>query len=298
MRIWLKRLGMGLGLLLILAVVLALFARALGERKRQRVVDVEVAGVPWANDAPALEHGRYLFRSRGCADCHGVDGGGREFINDGKGMRLHGPNITAGGAVGHYTAQDWERVVRHGVKSDGRPAFIMPSEDYNRLTDTDLAALVGYVRSLPARPGGEAVVELPLPVQALYGLGAIQDAYEKIDHHLPPAQPVTVAVNAEHGAYVAQMCKGCHGPGLSGGAIPGGPPDWPPAANLTPGNNSALARYPDVTSFVAMLRSGKRPDGTSIKVMPFESLRELNDTDAQAIYAFLKTVAPKPAGQR
>ena len=298
MRIWLKRLGMGLGLLLILAVVLALFARALGERKRQRVVDVEVAGVPWANDAPALEHGRYLFRSRGCADCHGVDGGGREFINDGKGMRLHGPNITAGGAVGHYTAQDWERVVRHGVKSDGRPAFIMPSEDYNRLTDTDLAALVGYVRSLPARPGGEAVVELPLPVQALYGLGAIQDAYEKIDHHLPPAQPVTVAVNAEHGAYVAQMCKGCHGPGLSGGAIPGGPPDWPPAANLTPGNNSALARYPDVTSFVAMLRSGKRPDGTSIKAMPFESLRELNDTDAQAIYAFLKTVAPKPAGQR
>ena len=298
MRIWLKRLGMGLGLLLILAVVLALFARALGERKRQRVVDVEVAGVPWANDAPALEHGRYLFRSRGCADCHGVDGGGREFINDGKGMRLHGPNITAGGAVGHYTAQDWERVVRHGVKSDGRPAFIMPSEDYNRLTNTDLAALVGYVRSLPARPGGEAVVELPLPVQALYGLGAIQDAYEKIDHHLPPAQPVTVAVNAEHGAYVAQMCKGCHGPGLSGGAIPGGPPDWPPAANLTPGNNSALARYPDVTSFVAMLRSGKRPDGTSIKVMPFESLRELNDTDAQAIYAFLKTVAPKPAGQR
>ena len=47
-----------------------------------------------------------------------------------------------------------------------------------------------------------------------------------------------------------------------------------------------------------MLRSGKRPDDSAIKVMPFESLRELNDTDAQAIYAFLKTLAPKPAGQR
>ena len=298
MRIWLKRLGMGLGFLLILAVVLALFASTLGERKRQRVVDVKVTGVAWASDAPALEHGRYLFRSRGCAGGHGVDGGGREFINDGKGMRLRGPNITPGGTAGHYTAQDWERVVRHGVKSDGRPAFIMPSEDYNRLTNTDLAALVGYVRSLPARAGGETVVELPLPVQALYGLGAIQDAFEKIDHHLPAAQPVAAAINAEHGAYVAQMCKGCHGPGLSGGAIPGGSPDWPPAANLTPGAGSVLARYPDAASFVTMLRSGKRPDDSAIKVMPFESLRELNDTDAQAIYAFLKTLAPKPAGQR
>ena len=99
-------------------------------------------------------------------------------------------------------------------------------------------------------------------------------------------RPVAAAVNAQHGAYVANMCIGCHGPGLSGGTIPGGPPDWPAAANLTPGAGSA------------MLRSGKRPDGSGIKVMPFQSLRELNDTDAHALYTFLKTVPPRNAGQR
>jgi cytochrome c553 len=132
----------------------------------------------------------------------------------------------------------------------------------------------------------------------LYGFGAIQDAAAKIDHSLPPAQPVPAAVNAQHGAYVANICIGCHGEHLSGGKIPGGPPDWPPAANITPGANSAMARYPDPAAFVAMLRSGKRPDGTPVRVMPFGSLSKLNDVDAQALYAYLKTVPPRAAGQR
>jgi cytochrome c553 len=94
------------------------------------------------------------------------------------------------------------------------------------------------------------------------------------------------------------MCLGCHGPGLSGGKIPGGPPQWPAAANLTPGEGSVMGRYPDAASFLAMLRSGKRPDGSAIQVMPFESLAKMSDVDAQALYAYLKTVPARAAGQR
>jgi hypothetical protein len=103
-------------------------------------------------------------------------------------------------------------------------------------------------------------------------------------------------VTVEHGAYVANMCLGCHGDKLSGGKIPGGPPDWPAAANITPGEGSVMPRYPDVAAFQAMLRSGKRPDGTPIQVMPFGSLSKLSDVDAQALYAFLKTVPAQKAG--
>lgn len=298
MKLWVKRVGLGFAVLLVLGVAALSLGSMLGEQKRQRKVDVAVQPVAAATDPEGIARGRYLFRSRGCADCHGSAGEGREFVNDGKGMRLAGPNITPGGPVGHYTAQDWVRVIRHGVKADGRAAFIMPSEDYNRFTDADVAAIVGYARTLASRTGGAAIIELPLPVRVLYGLGAIRDASEKIDHQLPPGQPVAAAVNAQHGAYVANMCIGCHGPGLSGGSIPGGPPDWPDAANLTPGPGSAMARYPEVQTFVTMLRAGKRPDGSAIKVMPFDSLRELNDTDALALYAFLKTIPARPAGQR
>lgn len=298
MQRWLKRGGIGVAVLLALGAAAVALAVWQGDRKRERQVTVAVHGITPATDAKGVARGHYLYRSRGCVDCHGVDGAGREFINDGNGMRIRGPNITPGSPTAKYSELQWVRIVRHGVKADGRAAFIMPSEDYNRLTDQDLAALVGYVRTLAPRSGGATVVELPLHIRALYGAGMIRDAAEKIDHSLAPALPITAAVNAEHGAYVANMCIGCHGPGLSGGTIPGGPPDWPPAANLTPGKGGSMTRYTDSNAFVSMLRSGKRPDGSNIKVMPFESLRELDDTDAHALYAYLKTVPARPEGQR
>lgn len=302
---WTKWLLGVLGLLVVLAAAAAVVGTQLAERKSQRHVTVKLQPVSWATtvaapDAPTLARGKYLFNSRGCAECHGVNGAGREFINDGKGLRLKSPNISPGqgSVVARYTPEDWERTVRHGVKPDGRPVFIMPSEDYNQFTQDDLGALVAYVRSLPPASGSAAEVELSLPVRLMYGYGAIEDAAQKIDHSLPPSKPIAEGVTVEHGAYVANMCIGCHGPGLSGGKIPGTPPDWAPAANLTPGEGSALARYKDAEQFVAMLRSGKRPDGTAVTVMPFESLRELSDVDAKAVYAYLKTVPARPSGHR
>ena len=273
----------------------------LGERKSQRRVDVAVAAVPLAADAAGLERGRYLFMSRGCTECHGVDGAGKDVVNDGKGMLIHAPNITpvAGGVVAGYGPADWVRTIRHGVKPDGRPLMVMPSEDYNRLTDADLGALVAFVKQLPAATGGGATVHFPLLVKALYGFGAMRDAAEKIDHALPPSQPIAEAPTAEHGAYVANACIGCHGATLAGGKIPGAPPDWPAAANLTGTPDSALARYPDAAAFAKMLRTGKRPDGSAVSpVMPFGALKELNDTDVQAIYLHLKRLKPVPTGQR
>lgn len=305
MKRWIKWTVGVVGALVVVVAAAAVVGVQLAERKSQRHIQVRLQPVTWAAtlaapDAPTLARGQYLFNSRGCAECHGRNGAGREFINDGHGLRLAGPNISPGqgSVVARYTPEDWERTVRHGVKPDGRPVFLMPSEDYNRFTAQDLAALVSYVRSLPPASGRAAVVELSLPVKLMYGYGAMQDAAQKIDHSLPPSQPIAEGVTAEHGAYVANMCIGCHGPGLSGGKIPGTPPNWAPAANLTPGEGSALARYRDADQFVAMLRSGQRPDGTAITVMPFESLRQLSDVDAQAVYAYLKTVPARPFGQR
>ena len=140
------------------------------------------------------------------------------------------------------------------------------------------------------------MVDLPVPVRALYGFGAIKDAAAKIDHSLPPQQPVAEGVSLAHGAYVANMCIGCHGAKLAGGKIPGGPPDWPAAANLTPGAGSVMPLYPDADSMIRMFRSGKRPDGTAIKVMPFGSLREMNETDLRALHLYLKGLPPQAKG--
>jgi mono/diheme cytochrome c family protein len=298
MKPWLKW-TFGIIAALVVVVLAAGFAGwQMAASKMARRVEVPARPVAYVNDAPSLERGKYLFESRGCVDCHGIHGGGRMFVDNGEGFRIAGPNITAGGVTARYQPEDWERAIRHGVNPQGRPLMIMPSEDYSRFTDADLAAIVAHIRALPTRSGGAAIVEFPPPVRILYGFGAIHDAAAKIDHTLPPAQPVPVGVNAQHGAYVANMCIGCHGDGLSGGKIPGGPPDWPPAANITPGADSAMTRYPNAAAFTTMLRSGKRPDGTAIQVMPFDSLSKLNDVDAQALFVYLKTVPARAAGSR
>ena len=54
-------------------------------------------------------------------------------------MVVVAPNITAGpnGTTTRYRIVDWVRTVRHGVKPNGNPVLIMPSEDYSRLSDED-----------------------------------------------------------------------------------------------------------------------------------------------------------------
>ncbi|HEX4781245.1 MAG TPA: c-type cytochrome [Usitatibacter sp.] len=286
-----------LALVVALAVAIAAW---MGSRKLQRDVEIRVVPVAYAREPQALKLGKYLFETRGCAECHGSDGRGIVFVDTRDGFHVHSPNLTTGpgGVVSDYDEGDWVRAIRHGVNPKGHALFLMPSVDYNRMSDPDLAALVAYVRSLPPVAGESATIRLPLFVRALYGAGIIPDAAERIDHRKLPAPAVAPSASAEYGAYIANMCVGCHGASLSGGKIPGAPPDWPPASNLTPGEGSVLPRYDTPAKFVAMMRTGKRPDASAVSpAMPFASLRNLNDTDLQAIYRYLGTLPARRPGE-
>jgi len=295
MKPWLKKTLIGVVALVVVVAVAVPLLAVMGERKMARQVEVAVAAVPYATDAAAVERGAYLFRSRGCGDCHGSEGTGAAVIENGS-MLIKAPNLTGGanGVTQGYQPADWVRIIRHGVKRNGTPAMVMPSEEYARFTDADLAAVVAYVRQLPPKSGERAVIQLPLPVKVLYAAGLVKDASQKIDHALPPAPPVPEAVSAAHGAYVANGCTGCHRADLSGGKIAGGPPSWPAAARLAPGEGSVMPRYRDAAAFAAMLKTGKRPDGSAVSpVMPFKALSEMSEVDVKALYLHLTTM-PAP----
>jgi len=300
MNTWLKRTGVALAVLVAAGVAALLLGKHLGERKMARTITLAVAPVELSGDSVHIEQGRYLFRTRGCADCHGANGAGMEVIKEGA-MLVVSPNITPGAnsAVSAYNTLDWVRTLRHGVKPNGKPVLIMPSEEYNRLSDADLGALISYVQQLPPLAGTQTAIRLPLDMKVRYAFGQIQDAAEKIDHSLAPSEPLRPAVTAAYGAYIANSCVACHGEHLSGGRIPDLPSGWPAAANLTPGKGSAMVRYPTVQAFMAMLRSGQRPDGSAISpLMPFASLREMTDTDMGALHAYLTTLPAREAGRR
>lgn len=188
MRKALKYLGAGLAASIGVAAGGFTLAVWLGELRAQRFVEVRVVPVPYASDAAAVRAGKALYDSR-CAQCHGADGRGRVMIDEPGGHYVRAPNITPHptSAVAGYAEADWVRAIRHGVDRAGRALLEMPSEAYNRMYDTDFAAMVAYTRSLPAAEGETAVVRLPLVKKALYGIGAIGDSAGAIDHRLPPA---------------------------------------------------------------------------------------------------------------
>jgi mono/diheme cytochrome c family protein len=295
---WLRRAGIALLVLVLLAAAAVWLGLELAQRKMQRRINVTVQPVALRDDPAAIERGRYLYASRGCVDCHGADGKGRVFLDDPNGLKVVGPHIGpgAGSVTAAYRPEDWVRSIRHGVHPTGRPLLVMPSEDYNRFTNDDLAALVAWLRHMPASDQGTAaLVQFPVPVRALYGFGLIQDAAAKIDHTLPPQAPLAEGDTLAHGQYVANMCLGCHGPQLAGGRVPGGPPDWPPASRLAPGADSALKRYPDADALLKLFKTGKRPDGSAVKVMPFESLGAMSENDVRALHAYLGSLrSPTP----
>ena len=49
-----------------------------------------------------------------------------------------------------------------------------------------------------------------------------------------------------------------------------------------------MARYAD--AFVRLFKTGKRPDGSAVRVMPFVLLCEMNETDVRALHLYLTSL--------
>lgn len=122
---WMKRSCVALATLAVLGVATVIAGKWAGERKLQRVLKVAVVPLAARTGMAGVEQGRYLYSTRGCADCHGANGAGKEVIRSGA-MLVVSPNITTGAnsAVRSYTEADWVRTLRHGIKLDGTPLMI------------------------------------------------------------------------------------------------------------------------------------------------------------------------------
>ena len=198
----------------------------------------------------------------------------------------------AAGAHGYLTkdasAEQIAAAIRHGVKADGHPMVFMPVGDYHELSDGDTAALVAYVQSLPTSandPGPTRIGPLGY-VLYLFGRFPLLPA-ESIDHAPRVRVAPTPAVSAEYGKYLAQACTGCHGADLSGQHVPGTPPSFPDAADLTPTHLSAWTN----ADFRRVLRTGKRPDGSAVNdFMPWRSVGKLDDVEIDALWAYIHSL--------
>lgn len=290
---WTVRVLGGLALTLVAAVA-AVYA--LSERRMHRRIAVPSHALAVGSDSAAVARGEHLVQARGCIACHGAQLGGRVELDNLLIGRLAGPNLTRGGRGKDLTDADWERAVRHGVRRDSTPLFVMPAVEHTGMTDEDLAAIIAYARSLTPDEAKPPKSRAGPVLRALFlaGVASVLSA-EEIDHAKAHPARIEQEPTANYGAYLAPLCAGCHGPNYSGGKIPGGPPEWKPAANITPGG---IGHYTE-TDFIRALREGKRPDGSAIDPqMPWKVYANMNDTELSALYAYLRSLEPRPYGNR
>jgi mono/diheme cytochrome c family protein len=251
-------------------------------------------------DSASVARGEHVVRAIGkCGDCHGQDLGGDTLLNDPAMGLIYSPNLTrgAGGIGGTYTDAQWEAAIRHGLAADGRRLVVMPSNEYQFLSDEDLGTIIAYLRSVPAVDRTGPAQRVGPLARALYAGGVFPMFPAKAVTHGDEVVPsVAIDSTAAYGKYLGDVgCSGCHGVTYGGGAIPGGPPDWPKPANLTP---TGIGHYTQ-EGFVSALRTGKRPDGTEINpFMPIAATRQMTDVEIVAVYKYLRTLPARPFGSR
>jgi mono/diheme cytochrome c family protein len=292
-----RRLGIILGALLLLIILSGATLYVLSGRSLDKTWTVTPAPLAIPSDSAALARGRHLATTRlVCVDCHGPDLGGTVVVDGMPFGRFVGSNLTPGGVGASYSDADWVRAIRHGIRPTGKSLLFMPSEVFTNLGAEDLAAVIAYLKSVPA-------VSRSLPQTELGPVGRMLVATDKaplvvaklINHEAPfPSMPPE-GETTEYGRYLVASsgCMACHGKNLSGGKIAGGPDD-PPASNITP---TGIGTWSDA-DFLRAFREGKRPGNTDIHpFMPWKTMGGMTDSELRAIHLYLKTVPARPYGQ-
>jgi mono/diheme cytochrome c family protein len=257
------------------------------------------------------QRGRALFALAAGCGCHtGPDGpvaagGGKVPTPFGT---FYGSNITPEPetGVGHWSDAELAAAIRQGTRRDGSaesPA--MPYYQYAGMSDTDVADLIAYLRTLPAvrRPNRAHEGELPLPRWS-YRVWR----WLFVPRTRPPR--VAPAHGVERGRYLANhvsICTDCHTPRTWLGApdtalyLAGSThgPAGQQVPNITP-SKSGIGDWgaDDITNVLTL---GMLPDFDNVQGLMADvvdghgggpGFKDAPLDDLQAIGAYLKVVPP------
>lgn len=283
----LKWTGGILGMLLLVAIGTAFYLSNTAQNRIAKKYEFQPKPISIPSDSASIDAGQKWVASL-CTGCHGGNLAGTEFFKTPDLGTINAPNLTPGGKGGLYTDLDWDRAIRHGIGKDGRPLLIMPSKDFQYMSDEHIGQIIAYLKTLPAVEQSWEVPQTTFLCDVLFQLGAFGDALnaETIDHSKPAHYAPQRGATVEYGNYLVKIsgCRTCHGPQLNGGKDPN--PEAPMGPNLTQGGN--LPSW-GKEGFVKTMRTGVTPLGKEIngKFMPWKEFGKLEDDQLQAIYTYL-----------
>jgi len=254
--------------------------------------------------AEAVARGRYLVEGiAGCGNCHTPNGpqgkvagknlaGG--FMEENPAFRAVAANITPDRetGIGAWTDAEIARAIREGVSRDGRVMGPpMPFELYRKLSDADTAAIIAYLRSVPAVRNAVEKSTWRIPLPPSYG---------------PPVAGVQAPPRSDlvaYGAYLAGPvghCTECHTPMTQagrdwsqtgkGGQAFHGPWGVSVARNITSSRSHGIGDWTDA-EIERAIRQGISKDGRQMfPPMGYAYYAKIDAADMAALIAYLRTI--------
>ena len=279
------------GLIVVLVVAALIFGQVSFKRKLANRPLYQIT----ADTSPeGLERGKYLAEAVMSCDkaCHSPEEtpftGMAEEINEGPISGVFAvPNLTSDNetGLGAWTDAEIARAIREGIDKDGVSLVIMPSSNFHRMSDQDIASLVGYLRGLDPVRNEIPPLKLNAIAKVMLAMGIF--GASPVGEPITQAQQAPPAGTADYGGYLVSLgvCRDCHGKDLNGNSG-GGPAGFAP--NLTPGGELAAWSEAD---FLTAMHSGVTPSGKVLSEdMPWNAYGKMTDEDLKAIWLYLQSL--------
>ena len=256
-----------------IAVLFLVGIFAVSEWKMRRTYDAPL--VPLRAAVPAdPDAGAHMARVVGCwAGCHGREGeGGFEEIEG-----IHksaAPTLSQ--VVPQYSDEELVRLIRYGVKRNGRSAIGMISYATWPLADQDLVNIIAHLREQPVLP--------PVPLShdfTLRGRSAMMSGRwgvdaDLVDRSLPRWGELPRNTPFERGRYLASIvCTACHGLDFRGSLLEQSPP------------LAIVAAY-SREQFRHLLRTASSVSGRELSAMSWVRNVDFTDQEIDDLYVFLR----------
>lgn len=279
-----RRLGILLAVSAVLACAATAFIYLATEPLIRKIHEVPGRSIQIPTDPGSIAEGKRLATIRGCFDgCHGPGIEGGEFLDIPWITRLVAPNLTQ--IAASHTDAELEKVIRHGVRKNGKSVWGMPSSMFYHLSDEDLGRIIAFLRSVPVSEGPETEVWIgPLwrLELARWRLGMLDDLYlplaEEIGRDAPWIKGDIEPAERNRGRYLAvTVCSECHGMRLRGD-VEGSTP-----------NLAIVAAYSEV-DFFRLMRTATPLGGRQLGLMGMVARKRfahLTDDEIRALYSYL-----------
>lgn len=285
----LKWTGGIIGILLAAILIFYFVMRTKVNNNREKIYTVDVRMIDIPSDSATVARGAHIYAIKGCADCHGENLAGNVFLNDPPIGLVAAANLThgKGGIPADYSDRDWLRAMRHGLRRDGKSLLVMPSYEFAKFDDHDMAALIAFCKAQPS-------VDNELPEFKLGPVGTVLAGIGKlplfpaamVDHRYKQSAQVVKGPTKEYGQYLANSCSGCHKPDYKGGdnPIPGGKK----VADITSTGN--VGKW-DLKQFVTAMRTGKTPEKTlKNEDMPWKMTNNYTEEELEALFRYFQSI--------